>query len=646
MADNTIGIAPENTVVVQPGASANHTTRVINNALEEGGAVSLTAPGRYTVNASMYNTAALLIPSDTHFYIGPGVELFLENGSNVALMANSNAFSTGVLLSAGQLTASGSTLTVNRTGIGLAYPVGSWISVDFVATKCYQGVYQVETASPNTITFTQYNANLLTTSPAVAMAINAPFDTTGTLAPLAIAIRPANNNIRIWGGGLINANGANQTSSVSGDPRGFACYMRGVANSTVEGLFTRRARCWTFAFNNTLNCFARNLVGDNYIGGNIGANANDIVHSTGENRNLVIENIYAISIGDNVVGSTLDYTDTSLTALPYAWQTPGDNHNSTVRNIGAKQSGAPVVTKWGNVNFGFLGTHIVENIYGSAPSGFSMTNYTPTTMFNCSGNVLQIKNVSVSNGTNPVILSANGAWDLIEVDSVRSIRSGPNVQVRLSPGGTPSVIGIKQLKLSKMTYTPSTDGVNRPLATIGVGGTLAGTAYVGYLDISDIEEMPMAANAPLVHIGNDTTTLASIKRISLNNVSAVGLSGTGSLVQVALASTVNEIVLNAARYTGTGGTGTLVNLGASVVAGTQVQFGQGCSAPSAASFITSAATIGRLNGANAQFDPGAAGANITAPIPGDVFYNTNAAFGVPGVGVYMRGAAAWTRIAA
>ncbi len=651
MADNTIGIASDNGIVVQAGAPADLTTRVINAALAKGGAHSIRTPGRYTVNGSQSPFAAIFIPSDTSLYLGPGVELFLEANSNVALMANENAFETGILLSPGDMIASGNTIAINLAGIGTRYPAGSWVSVDFVATKGYQGVYQVDTSpTPNQITLINQWGNLLTTSPAVAMAVSAPFDVTGVLAPLQIAIRPANKNIHIWGEGILNGNGLNQTSSPAGDPRGLGCYLRGVANSHVDLLKTRRARCWTIALNNTLNVRVSRINPDNAIGGTGGgANATDCVHQTGENRNCVVEDIFADSITDNVVGSTLDYIDPGTGALPFAWQTPGDNHNSTVRRIGARRTTSPIVTKWGNINFSFIGTHIVDTITGNANApAFQMVNYAPTSMLNCNGGVLKLSNVSANCNTSPVSISANGTWDCIEIDNVRTLVaatvSSAAVLIGLSSGGTPSVVGIKQLKIGKLFYTTTFDGTNRANAIFSVGGTLAGTINIGYLDISDIEEIPMAAGAAMIHIANNTTTLANIKRIALSNVSTTGLSGAGALLRVSLASTVGEITMYAARYTGTGGTGHLLNLGAAVVAGTQISFGAGCSAPNAAGFLSSAAaSIGRLNGPNCAFDPGPAGALITAPSPGDMFYNTNATF-TGGVGVVVRGAAAFTRI--
>ena len=637
---------------VTAGGDATQNTILLNRALRENSRVSITRPGRYAFNGSQSPFAAIFVPSNTDFSFGPGVELFLADGSNVALIANEHAFNNGVVIGATFMTHSSGVITINQTGIGNSFAVGDWVTVDFVATKGYQGVFQTATSSPNTITFATASGNLVSASPAVVMPITGPFWNGTALVNQAVSmvIRPANNNIRIHGGGIFNANGIGQTSNASGDPRGLGMYLRGCANSEIYRLHTRRARCWTIALNNTLNVNVHHIIAENGIGGNgYGANANDVVHQTGENRNAVVENIYALSIFDNVVGSTLDYVDNITGFLPFGWQTPGDNWDSVIRYIGLRNGLQPIVTKWGNTLFRFGGTHIVDNIRGSSGSAFQMANYANTSMYNCNGDVLKLSNIGGSSNSSAVTLTTNGVWDLIEVDTVRAVRALPAiVQVYLAAGGTPSSVGIKQLKAGRFFYTNAFEGANRTGPSVSVGGTLAGTCNIGYLDVSDVEESPLASGAALIEIGYDPvtpTTVANIKRISLNNVSAVG-SGVGSLIDVALASTVGEITLTASRFTSSASAGSLVRLGASVTAGTQVSFGAGCSAPGAERFLVSTAAIGRLNGANAQFDPGAAGANITAPIPGDVFYNTNASFGVPGVGVYMRGAAGWVRIAA
>ena len=72
----------------------------------------------------------------------------------------------------------------------------------------------------------------------------------------------------------------------------------------------------------------------------------------------------------------------------------------------------------------------------------------------------------------------------------------------------------------------------------------------------------------------------------------------------------------------------------------------GCTAVAPLTVLGGTPTI-RLGGAfNMSLDGALLDATVANHAAGAGFYNTNAAFGVPGVGAYVRGAAAWARVAA
>lgn len=126
-------------------ASATANTAAIQKALDKGGLVTLTKPGTYNINKTIYPG------SDTHFYVGPGVTLFLAASSNCNMIRNSQS---AALLNNIQLSRSGTTVTVidygHQKAVGDYVLVASGKGTD----ATYIGEYQVTAVNGNNWTYT------------------------------------------------------------------------------------------------------------------------------------------------------------------------------------------------------------------------------------------------------------------------------------------------------------------------------------------------------------------------------------------------------------------------------------------------------------------------------------------------------------
>jgi hypothetical protein len=601
-------------------AAAAANLAAINTVLTAGGYVAISKPGRYYVNGT------ILVPSNTEFNIAAGVEIYLADGSNCALLANANAFTLGTAIGSAVNWVGNQpdySATVVKTGIGNLYPVGSWIGIlDLTSApndQVFQGVWQV-TAVTTTTTTNDTIKFSMTQQP-----VGGGNSTTGG------KIYPADYNIRITGSGIFNGNGANQNPGgaiyYAGDPRTCGMWFRNAKNLTVDGPTVKRANSWGIGSNNVVDYFVRNVIGDAYNPTNI---STDTVHLAGQHRRVTIEKITGAT-SDNVVGLTIDKPSTIVNSYSQFY-CPGDMHQIVIRDIACSDNaqGVATVAIYGPTDYFFHSVYI-DGVHGKATgAAVSVAAYTPTAMLGCSGGRLDIRNVDANAVSQSVTLAGDGVWDTITIDSVRNETSqgggAPMISLQNSGNGIQT---IRELNISRL----SSPLVNAGARTANLIDIAAST--VTALNLEKTETMPFGAAVSMIGLSGSTGSIGkiSVDKCSMTTTSAVA----ASIVGVNSAIPVSEINFANSRFTGTTATGSMLFMGATAVV-SAATFAASCDTVAAAGLIA-CTSIGRINGSSAQLD----GAKITAPVSGDVFYNTTATLG--GVGVNMRGASTWTKLA-
>ena len=235
-------------------SAATVNTAALQAALTTGGSVSLTTHGAHYFNRVM------AIPSNTSVYVGAEFTTKVADGAPSALFTNSTARSTGVAVSAANATYATAPDGFNYCAVisnlsaanAALFPVGSWVSVVVLGHgalgvqgtawtgRGYRGVRQVVEQTINGA------------SSSIKYLIDNVYPGS---APSSnnLTLYQVNENIRVWGPGTIDGNGALADQSYNtGDPRGCLMWWRHYRNLTVEGLnFKPR-----FALSSTQRCTA------------------------------------------------------------------------------------------------------------------------------------------------------------------------------------------------------------------------------------------------------------------------------------------------------------------------------------------------------------------------------------------------------
>lgn len=581
----------------------------INLQLAGGGYVSIIEPGTYLVNDT------LVIPSNTHLHLGVGVTIKLANNTNKALLRNSGAYNTSPTVLVNEIKwQTGSPLfraRIRQAGISTTYPVNSWIAVTPITptsgattafTAGFPGVWQVKASGNDGLDYIEYDM------------MGAP--PSGGHSAVGAWVFPVDTNITVSGPGTLDGNADNQdTIYVASHPFTNLTWFRNVRNVCIRNITTKRAKSWGFAFNSCADVHVHDVEADNYGTGAV--DANDTVHFTGGTQRVIAENIFS-SCNDNTVGLTGD--DTVI--FPY-W-TPGPSDSVIFRNIwNYAASSAAIVGIWGSSKYPHRSV-TVDGVFGKGGSGVGGGNYAPTAMTSCTGGVINISRVHAACQGQSVGFLSSGTWDNIIIDDVYN--ESPNGDgTYLIDFGVTQTIG----NLSVSNVASSRVGSRTQQLVNFTDATVASANFTA------LNNVRTAANQPVIKYGGSTTVAKTV--IDGCSTSAQA-AGTNSLLQVASSAAQGEVNFINSTFTGSGGNGTMLNVsGAGVVASLSITTS---SIATAAGWI-SASSLGRLNGSSAQFN----GSNITTPISGDLFYNTNAGFGA-GVGVYVRGASTWTRVAA
>ncbi len=596
----------------------------LQRALNQKGLVTLKAPGRY------YLSESLVIGSDTTLELGDGVELYLANLTRKNVLVNAAYQRARAAVMA--ITASGYTATVTQIAHG--YSVGDWIWIAGATAGGYNGVFQVVTVpTANTYTVRLPYAPSVTTATGTI---------TACLADVNIAVR----------GGEVNYNGTNNTSNNT--PAMHTFIFSGVRNLDVHSILMSDAVKYSVMLGAVADFRVRDLTFQNTIAGSDG------VHMNGPCFRGVVERLFGVT-GDDFCSLTIgDYSNWEVSR--------GDYKDIVCRDLYPTYCPNNVTKLAGNTPFRFDDITF-ENIGGradlTAVNIIDDTNLVGTTC----GHV-RIRNVTTSNqGNYPAIelRAAAGSVDFLDIDGITWDNISGHVLL-LNAGNTTCVRIRNVVNKDKTKHTAGyaivyADEGTHGLVDIDCDITIAAHrafsmdsfavgATVSRLLVSGRIVGDGSANSAAVWHDVGTISqlvLHDLQTRSLDRVykqqSASPNVGIDVLVSdVASDTTARFIEIQK------GGTITLSGVRLTNQTNTPIRgFGTDAIRIEGSMQVTGSATTDYAHGTgtppvnfkgNLRVD-----GSIVAAAAGDQFWNTNAAFGAPGVGLYGRTAAgAWTRV--
>ncbi len=626
----------------KPGNTAAFNYAAIQRALTRGGSVSLTRPGTYLVN----NT--LVISSLTSLFLGQGVVIKLANSTQKNVLVNAAHLTAG--RTASSMTSSGQIGTVNLTAHGFA--VDQWVIVVGATSGGYNGVFRVLTAAANSFTVR------LPYTPSVGTA-------TGT-----ITVRAADTDISIVGPGYFDYNGANNTNP--GTPQAHLIIMNGVQQLTLHGFSGINCQKYAVLLGAVADFDVSDLSFRNSISGSDG------LHLQGPAFRGNCERFYGTT-GDDFVSLTIgDYS---------GWEVSrGDFFDVTIRGVHADYCAKNLTKYAGNAPFkadrlvfdGIYGTceltavNIIDDTVGGALLGtaagsivcrnISATHLTANAAVEVriGGRIdnLLIENVDGTGvgATSAVKLSKAQAGDTTTLGTVK-IR---NVYNRAAPAGGFSAVGINGLGTA---FTIDELDVEMDVRL----NTGHGIAFNSDTDLTVVTRLKMSGTAVGPGGGSQSCDglrqdKGTITNLIIDDFTAFGLrmvfeQATPTAGGIAAFSNIcGDGLIRLAEFRA----GTLLTLGRGVVtpnptsagnapirvvnAGTYRIEGDMLASGSTSIDVQSVTNVGTptlgMKG-TLRID----GDEVNGPAAGDMFWNVDAAFGAPGVGLYGRtGAGAWTRL--
>lgn len=613
----------------QEGASPNNTAAfnyaAIQRGLNRGGLVSLTRPGTYLIS----NT--LIVYSNTRLVLGEGVTLKLANTTRKNILTN-YAYSATKTNITGSFTASGYTGTVNHTAHG--YSVGDWVWLSGSTAGGYNGVFQVVTV-PNANSFTVR----LPYAPSVGTA-------TGTIQLVA-----ADVNIQVEGGAF-DYNGANNTSNNT--PAMHTVIFSGVRALWFGCANLSNAVKYSVLLGAVADFYLGNLTFQNTITGSDG------VHMNGPCFRGVVEQLYGVT-GDDFCSLTIgDYSNWEISR--------GDYQDIVCRALYPTYCPNNVTKLAGNTPFRFDDITF-ENIGGradlTAVNIIDDTNLVGTTCGH-----IRIRNVTTKNqGNYPAIelRAAAGSVDFLDIDGVTWDNVSGHVLL-LNAGNTTCV---RMRNIFNKDKTKHVSGYSIVYADEGTHGlvdidcditiaahrvfsmdSFAVGATVTCLKVSGRVIGDTSANSAVVWHDVGTITTLMLKDLQTASLDRVYKQQSTS-PNVGINVLVDDVIADASvRFIEIqkGGTITLGAVRLTNQTNTPIRgFGTDAIRIEGSMQVTGTATTDYAHGTgtpavnfkgNLRVD-----GSIVAAAAGDMFWNTNAAFGAPGVGLYGRTAAgAWSRL--
>jgi len=588
------GVAPVDYAIgIDAGATAN--TAAIQLALNAGSAKLLT-PGIVEINSR------LSAPDNSELYIGPGVTLRLASGSNCSMLANSR-FSDASLATITLSLATSINVTATWTAHG--QPVGSsrWLSIAGATQHEYNGVWFCKFTTANAFT------DILESDP-------------GTAATGTINVRFANFNIKVWGPGTVDFNGANNVNNTTlHENHAFKFLNAAVLLYDVRS--NRNVTKFTVLFS---NC-AEAATGDLYFN-----TLSDGVHITGPSRGVHSIGNLSGYCGDDMLALTCgDYPGYQLSVGEIGYVKTGTirGDNSAISLIKMTGAGGPKIR-----------TVDVGGLMGTSQGGAVIITEDGVNLTQTKVDHLIIRHVGLRGFSLAVVytareLSGSTVVDRLTIGNLRmpELLYGDRCIVRALDGTTINKVDIID---SQCEFGATSTG---DVVRVDSGATISTTRLRGfnYIPVS-------SSNAAVRNAGTATTVM-------LEGFETVG--NTAGYVVAHNANNTMNLYIDNARTSTTNSpvisllSGSTINCYSSnwthsgsgavySVTGSTINWFGDCICS------TSPAPVGSFRASGTMYIDGA---NITAPATGDTFNNTNAGFSA-GVGFYARtAAAAWTRLA-
>jgi hypothetical protein len=523
--------------------AAINNTALIQTALNRGGDVNIIVPGVYYINS------VLTVPSNTTVYIGSGVTIKVTVGSPSAVFTNSAARSIGIAVSAANASYTNAPDGQNYCAVitsmaavdAARFPVNSWVSAVVLGHGAlgvkgtawegigYRGVWRVV---EQTINGASSSIKYLIPNfyPGSAPSSN------------NLTLYPADENIKVWGPGIIDGNGSLADQSYNtGNPQGNLIWLRHCYNVTVEGLSFKRGVTWTIGSNYVRNYTVRGISGELRIPANFASV--DLVHLSGNHQNVLIEDIDGGS-ADNAVGMTMDCPSQSKGTAPnFLYQDPGDMYDITIRRVSAdaicEDGSFGIVALYGPEAYIYRNI-VIDGVSGMGSSAVQLSNYSTTQQNKLTIDRIEIKNVRAMVGSAQVELTTGSVFSIGELVMDGAIVPREDTPVyRAYDTATGS---IRSLIFRNTTFWPyGGSAFTRTTPLIRLGGP-----DVGALSVSNIEGIVMAANIKCIAADGP----GNLPKIGIRDCSATG-TGTAHLWGDTGGGTAASPVYTNSTYNGT-----------------------------------------------------------------------------------------------
>lgn len=652
---------------MSPSATASVNATALQAALNTKGRHSITTPGEYLIGDGTEATeyASIYVDSDTSLYLGAGV-ILKQTVSAKSLFINKNWKSNAVAITAvvhtyDTPTSGTSTMEVNTGTVSAGLAVGEYAYIKNDTANAINGVFKVisiDESDTNNRKFTVRRNGARGTTMEFSAYAGSPI------------VYKANANIVFEGDGLIDY----QFKGTSGT-KAMGTVMNKVGNLV-----------WKIATANSVKygIYAGNIV--DFVGGSPRAfSASNAIQFIGPAWNLTFEDFHGDATDDpyavttsNAGFTAYDMTDTDATkntdgpvygikvknirpnrmagrGILIAASSDGDVHDVDIDYVG----GGNVPIRNACVQFGipaghtgairgFRVGHIDAIVDSSSPAALVLVETSTGVLSLYGGRVDSVtaRAASGSSGTRVHVVSVGTGSGVCEL-SIGVIRadidlSGTNNIAALQ------VVGAGNNKITVDEIFVKTAGT----ATRSAYGVLSQSTAANYYQLGRISGAGFNFIGAAALTANDVFQIGDIR---LNGTGSVGFAANNLFK-----ASINSILALAGTETGHiniyGGSGTselyvgscrgLVPLFSSMSA-TILRFALGGGWVGSTGTITGdIALAGTATAASLTFDGTAhLHATVSQHCPGALFYNSNAAWGA-GVGSYVRGDTAWTRVAA
>lgn len=658
------------TPTLSDNTTATANTTALQNALTAGGTVDITTPGVYYLGIDGPLTDAnscIYVPSDVMLNIGSGVILRALNSNARCLFINtnwkSNKFTVSTISQAAN-SGGGYVVTIGATSHNLV--VGDYAYIKNDTSNTINGVYKVTAVGTGTLSFIVQGYGVFT------------FSYTGT--PI---VYKANKNIAFIGEGLIDYNFSGTTNLQS---------MGSIFNKIGDltwSVNTSNATKYCLYVGNSLR-----FIGDSKKG----STPSDTFHFVGPSQDIYVKTLYGSS-GDDVFAITTSnpgYTNVDLFDADGTRNSFGDIKGITIGSLVVTAESTRQIllacSDEGNIEDVYIGsiishgTHTVNPLvnfgFGTASGVTSgkitnvhigsiiaqcdyrqiyIVNQEPGCIlsnFNIDSINIKTKNNSV--GLQKAIIfsqapievsigsinaevdtsNSNGYGGFGAIQTTGSLVGSYKIQISSANIKTTGLTGTISFSIADLRHSGSRSTVQlgKIIVESSVGNGFNGISAQNCLDATNIYSIEsITSNTSFSAYAFALSTDKSFKSFYLGNIQGNGTSSSISAINF-YPSTPVELPVHI---------GNLLANGGYIQTNAYVKLSVGGGNCSQAFNISSGAGV-RANGniavAGLNFN-GTTQIDVTNSSSGSVFYNNASGFGA-GVGLYAKGATAFTRIAA